>query len=414
MLTKVEEPGSEVEHKPPQAAMQVALLTGGIDRPYAYGLAMSLVAQSVQVDVLGSDAVDSREMHTTSNLNFVNVWPAKQKRPNSVDKAIRVVRHYASLLRYTATAQPRLFHILWNSKIQFVDRTLMMLYYKALGKRVMLTAHNVNQAKRDGNDSWFNRLTLRIQYLLCDNIFVHTQKMKDELASDFGVATNRITVIRHPINDAFPDTSLNPAQAKDLLALQPESKAILCLGRIKPYKGIEHLLAAFDQLLDRDGSYRLVIAGEVPKGNEKYLDELQQIVKDDGKRKCIRWDTRFIPDAEMEIYLKGADVLVLSYNDIFQSGILFLSYSFGLPVVAADVGSFREEIVEGFTGYLCKPADPGALADALGRYFESDLYRRLSVRRQEIKDYADVHHSWRAVAALTQSVYAGVSGSYAS
>ena len=112
----------------------------------------------------------------------------------------------------------------------------------------------------------------------------------------------------------------------------------------------------------------------------------------------------------MELYLKAADVLVLPYKEIFQSGVLFLAYSFGLPVVATDVGSFREEIVEGRTGFLCKPGDPAELAKAIETYFASDLYKNLKVRRQEIKDYAEANHSWNAVADLTRNAYAGMLG----
>jgi glycosyltransferase involved in cell wall biosynthesis len=69
------------------------------------------------------------------------------------------------------------------------------------------------------------------------------------------------------------------------------------------------------------------------------------------------------------------------------------------------VGSFREEIVEGRTGFLCQPGDPAELAKALETYFTSDLYKNLDVRRQEIKDYANANHSWQAVAELTRSAY---------
>ena len=71
-------------------------------------------------------------------------------------------------------AQPKIFHILWNNKFEFFDRTLLMLYYKLLGKKIVFTAHNVNIRKRDGNDSWLNRFSLKIQYQLVDHIFVHT------------------------------------------------------------------------------------------------------------------------------------------------------------------------------------------------------------------------------------------------
>ena len=119
---------------------------------------------------------------------------------------------------------------------------------------------------------------------------------------------------------------------------------------------------------------------------------------------------QFIPDEETELYLKGADVLVLPYKDIFQSGVLFLAYSFGLPVVATDVGSFREEIVEGRTGFLCQPGDPADLAKAIERYFTSDLYKNLKVRRRELKDYANANYSWDAVAELICNAYAKMLG----
>jgi glycosyltransferase involved in cell wall biosynthesis len=108
--------------------------------------------------------------------------------------------------------------------------------------------------------------------------------------------------------------------------------------------------------------------------------------------------------------LKAADVLVLPYKEIFQSGVLFLAYSFGLPVVATDVGSFREEIVEGQTGFLSKPGDPTEFAKAIEGYFASDLFKNLKDRRQEIKDYAGANHSWHAVAELTRNAYAALLG----
>ena len=64
----------------------------------------------------------------------------------------------------------------------------------------------------------------------------------------------------------------------------------------------------------------------------------------------------YVPDAETEVYFKAADVLALPYTHIFQSGVLSLGYGFGLPVIAADVGSLKEEIIEGKTG-LCVPGE---------------------------------------------------------
>jgi glycosyltransferase involved in cell wall biosynthesis len=234
--------------------------------------------------------------------------------------------------------------------------------------------------------------------------------MKNELLVDFGVADRSVTVIRHPINDAFPDSELTPSEAKSRLGLGDRDKTILCFGRIKPYKGIEYLLTAFRTLAAGGGEYRLVIAGEVQKGNEKYLESLEQAMPTEKERGQVILKTQFIPDEEIEVYFKAADVLVLPYKDIFQSGVLFLGYSFGLPVIATDVGSFREEVVEGKTGYLCRPGDPADLAETIESYFASDLYLNLGAKRQEIKDHASICHSWGPIADVTRIVYEGMLG----
>jgi len=116
----------------------------------------------------------------------------------------------------------------------------------------------------------------------------------------------------------------------------------------------------------------------------------------------------FIPDEETEVYFKAADALVLPYRDIYQSGVLFLGHSFGLPVLATDVGSLKDEIVEGKTGFVFRPEDPVDLARAIERYFASDLYANLNSNRQEIRDYATERHSWDVVGQITMTVYAAL------
>jgi glycosyltransferase involved in cell wall biosynthesis len=399
----------------PLTKIDVGLLTGCQDRPYAYGLAIALAARNVDVNVIGGDEIDSPELHVTPNLRFLNFRGDQKRKVNFVEKLANLAKYYALLMRYAARTKPRLLHILWNNKIELFDRTVLMLYYKTLRKKIAFTAHNVNQARRDGKNSLLNRLTLKIQYRLSDAIFVHTQKMKIELIEDFGIPAKAVTVIRHPVNDAFPDTGLTPIEAKIRLGVRADEKTILFLGRIRPYKGIEYLLAAFQQLAPTDGGYRLIIAGEPKKGSEAYREEIERIARQDFKQDQIILKIQFVPDQDMEVYLKAADVLVLPYKEIFQSGVLFLAYSFGLPVVATDVGSFREEIIEGRTGLLCKPGDPADLAQALRTYFASDLFKRLNPHyREAIKKHAEENHSWRAVAELTRNVYLEILGRDAS
>ncbi len=121
---------------------------------------MAMASKGISLDVIGSDEIDSPELHSNPRLKFLNLQGSKRE-ASLPAKMSRVLRYYARLIRYTATAKPKIFHILWNNKFQYFDRTFLMLYYKLLGKKTVLTIHNVNAGKRDLNDSLINRLTLR-------------------------------------------------------------------------------------------------------------------------------------------------------------------------------------------------------------------------------------------------------------
>jgi glycosyltransferase involved in cell wall biosynthesis len=359
----------------------------------------------VALDLIGSDDLDYPEFHGHPDVSFLNLRGSQNSDASLASKVLRVSMYYARLVRYAATAEPRIFHILWNNKFQYIDRTLLMLCYRFLGKVIVLTLHNVNAGKRDASDSSLNRLTLRIQYRLSSHIFVHTEKMKLELMEEFGQQEGRITVIPFGINNAVPNTILTPADAKQRLGIHKGERTILFFGNITPYKGLEYLIAAFQQVLATRDAYRLIIAG-APKDSEGYWRTVQQAIDDVAPSGRVMLRAEFIPDDETEVFFKAADVAVLPYRSIYQSGVLFLAQSFGLPVIAADVGSLREDIIEGRTGFLCKPRDPDDLAGAITRYFESDLFEDLSSRRQEIRDYAARTHSWETVAGATTKVYA--------
>jgi glycosyltransferase involved in cell wall biosynthesis len=87
-----------------------------------------------------------------------------------------------------------------------------------------------------------------------------------------------------------------------------------------------------------------------------------------------------------------------------------LAYSFGLPVIATDVGSLRDDIVEGRTGYVCRPCDAGDLAESIERYFANDLYLTLESRRAEIKAFAEMRNSWSLVGDTICQEYAQLLG----
>jgi len=389
----------------PQVDIRVALLTGAQDRSYALGLASSLLAQGISIDFIGSDTVNCPELHDRSGLRFLNLRGDQRENVSLATKILRIGAYYARVIKYAVVAEPRIFHILWNNKFEIFDRTILTIYYKLVRRKIVLTVHNVNAAKRDGQDSFVNRLSLAFQYRMADHIFVHTDQMNRQICTQFKVDADKIKTVPFGINDTLPLTNVTRHEARRYLGLASGEMALLFFGQIAPYKGLEYLIRSAPKLIESNVCFRILIAGKIKRGHDDYWSNIASLIRDAniGNRIFIR--AAHIPDEEVEIFFKASDVLVLPYTDIYQSGLPFLAYSFGLPVIATDVGSLREDIVEGRTGYVCKPRDPADLANAIKSYFRSNMYSNLASIRPDIQRFAHERYSWTKVATITASVY---------
>ena len=273
--------GNVAERDKP-ANIRVAILTGGQDATYAHGLTKALVKRGTGIDFIGSDGLDAPFLRRCSKIRFLNLRGNQREDVSLLAKAYRLIRYYARVVQYAVRSDAPVFHILWNNKIESLDRTLIMLLYRMCGRRVVLTAHNVNSAKRDGKDSWFNRATLRCQYALADHIFVHTEKMKGELTRDFRVESSRVSVIPFGLNDETPRSDLSGDDARSRLGLSVKDKVALVFGQIAPYKGMEFLVRSLPGILANLPDFRLVVAGKVKKGHEPYWRTLERELRAAG------------------------------------------------------------------------------------------------------------------------------------
>jgi glycosyltransferase involved in cell wall biosynthesis len=399
---------SESDNSNSKGAVPITVMTGGIDRPYTFGLAMELVSKGVALELVGSDGVDFPEFHTTKGIRFLNLQGSQRADVSTLRKIFRLVNFYSKLIFYSIAAKPKIFHILWNNKLERFDRTCLTVFYKILGKKVVLTVHNVNTRKRDANDSWLNRRTLRFQYRMADHIFVHTDSARTELVNEFGVRESRITVMPFPINNALRQSDMTQAEARRRLGIADGRKTMLFFGRITPYKGLEYLVEAFRALAAKRDEFRLIIAGRPENDCQEYWNAIRDGIESEVKSGSILLRADHIPDEEIETYFKAADVSVLPYKQIYQSGVLFLSYSFGLPALVANLGGLGGDVEEGRTGFVFKSEDSTELTAAIERYFASELYRDLDARRQQIKEIATAKHSWDVVGRETMSVYSNL------
>ncbi len=385
--------------------VRISLLTGGSDKPYVLGLAPALTAQGCLIDLIGSDELICEELTQNTDVHFLNLRGSTGEEATRWAKVVRITKYYSNLMVYATRRQPKIFHILWANRFFLLDRVIINFYYKLMGKKLAFTAHNVNQCKRDGDDTLYNRLTLKIMYALIDHIFVHTENMQAQLTEEFGVDSSKISVIPFGINNTLPNTAMSPERARSILGLDATEKVILFFGRISRYKGLEYAISALDILRSQGTIVRLVVAGKIEDDNEAYWQEIESSIAALHLENQVIRKIGFIPDEDVELYFKSADVLLLPYRAIFQSGVLFLAYSFGLPVIASKVGSFGNDIIEGRSGEIFQAGDIEDLANTCQRYFDSDLYRDLPQSRLEIMAFGNKKYSWDEVGEITRATY---------
>src|SRR5262249_30671001 len=145
--------------------------------------------------------------------------------------------------------------------------------------------------------------------------------------------------------------------------------------------------------------------GNVKHDGRAYWAQLKKRIDASTAAGQILQHVEYIPDEKTEVYFKAADLVALPYTHVFQSGVLFLAYNFGVPVVASAVGSIREDVVDGMTGFVARPMDSDDLAGQIAKYFESPLYQDQTATRSAIKKFANDRYSWSTVGTITREVY---------
>lgn len=183
---------------------------------------------------------------------------------------------------------------------------------------------------------------------------VHSHFDFEEMTSILKLPEHQTVII--PLG-AFPMAqSETPAPPVD-----PTTCTILFFGTIRPYKGLEFLVEAFDLLPRNEVKWKLVIVGETWEGWTTPFDRINE----SANRSSIEVVNRYVIDSEIPAYFTAASLVALPYLRSSASGPLHLAMGAGLPVVVSDVGGLAEA-AHGYRGAIfVEPGSPQHLADGL-------------------------------------------------
>jgi len=260
------------------------------------------------------------------------------------------------------------------------------------GTRVVWTVHDLGS-----NDRWHPRLeawfwrqyTARVDAVIC------LSREALRLARQRFPALERCPghVVPHGhYRESYPNT-LDPTEARRRLGLDAETAVILHFGLLRPYKNVPHLIATFAEAALPDAV--LLIAGK-PFDAQVQSEVEHAAMGVEG----VRLELRYVAPDDVQLYFLVADLVVLPYQRILNSGAALLALSFARPVLVPDKGSMVEH-----------RADFGADWIRLyeGELSTHDLRTALDWARTGKRGRPDIDHlDWRNLARMTKLIYEGL------
>lgn len=384
--------------------MNVSIFNGAGQSDYLYGLVSGLSSTPVdKIDILDIDLA-SQMFEQFGKTKFHTVYKYQKKGSSNLRKATNILRFYFLQSRHLLLSKKGIVHFQWLDRYYLTDRMILPVLSRLKGHKTVLTVHNVNAGKRDNKDTYYNRFTLHMVYNLCNHLIVHTPMSKQELINEFNVNPKKISVIKHGMNNKVSTRGITQLEARRDLNISLNQKVLLFFGNIDYYKGLDILIESLDHLPDKlSEDVVLLIAGNYKSPD--YIDQIRQRIKHSKFNTRIIAHIRFVPDEDIEQYFMASDCIVLPYRDIYQSGVLFMAYNFGLPAVATNVGNFENDIIQGKTGILADSIDPVSLALSIEKYFNSPMYQNLAQTRQSIREWSYKAYSWDSIGKETYNLY---------
>ncbi|WP_310425221.1 glycosyltransferase family 1 protein [Chamaesiphon sp. VAR_48_metabat_135_sub] len=200
---------------------------------------------------------------------------------------------------------------------------------------------------------------------------------------------------------------ISRAGARQELGLDPQAKIVLYVGRFDPRKGIETLVRAYAQLLERSADAQnlrlLIVGGSDPQeddGAERL--RIEGIVNSLGIGASLEF-VGMVGHDRLPLYYTAADVCVIpSHYEPF--GLVAIeAMACGTPVVASDVGGLKFTVVPEETGLLVPAKDEAAFAQAIERILTDDLWAQ-QMRKQAVTRVQD-NFSWTGVAVQLSDLY---------
>jgi glycosyltransferase involved in cell wall biosynthesis len=212
--------------------------------------------------------------------------------------------------------------------------------------------HNDNPFRRRPLIRLANRRAMR----RADRVIAISGALADFVRRVEGVPAEKVVTVRYGLDplDYPPDAR---AAARALFGGREGEAVIGFFGRLIEQKGVDTLLAAFEEVRRAHPHARLAVVGD---GDQRAALEAQAAAL--GLNEAVTF-AGWVPDAPS--LMPGCEIVVMPSRWEGFGLVALEAMSAARPLVASRVSALPEIVADGETGLLVPPDDPAALADAL-------------------------------------------------
>ena len=255
-------------------------------------------------------------------------------------------------------------------------------HLKDHGGKIVYTMHNPLPHNRIFTD--IDKIINKEMYILSNHIIVLGPSAKETILKNERINTP-ITAIKHVSFREFYGKKPNKQSVKRKIGLPTNSIIFGNIGSIKPYKGLEFIIKSFIKLSESQNynkKLHLLIAGYAH--DTEYITSL----KENYTHKDITIINQDLNNTELIEYISTLDYSIFAFNDIWASGSVVLSISYGIPVIVPDIGCMADYVKHSKNGYLYKSNDQNSLIHTLNHTINSNNTKHL---KQMCNEYPKKH-----------------------
>lgn len=208
----------------------------------------------------------------------------------------------------------------------------LLLMVKMLRVKVIWSIHNV--CSHEFGETIFEKIVTVCLLRFSNRVIALNEYIRQAIKTKFKY--DNIMLMRQGIYEGcYPDT-VQKVNARDKLGIPHNKFVLLLFGALLPYKGVDILIEALSNY--NDDNIFVILAGRTNE-NPEYGQLIKKIAKNDKRIKVF---DKYIAEKEIPNFFGAADYTICPYKRISNSGILFLSYTFGVPSIISDKGGVRE------------------------------------------------------------------------